>query len=307
MLIIAVIAAGVLIGVRWLLSARPTLPFAQQCVAAADGRSVQVTQEQAMNAATIAAVAEQRGLPARAVTIALATAYQESKLRNLTHGDRDSLGLFQQRPSQGWGEPAQVLDPVYAANRFYDELVKIPGYTDMAVTEAAQAVQRSAFPTAYADHEGDARVLASALTGWSPASMACSLRHSGYPAEAVGESGFTPRAQRVADDLRIWFGADTPISTYQTADGTSTHDRGLALDVFFPMEDGAGGREGWAAAHWLVAHADRLGIAVVIYDDKIWSARRGVQGWRDYQNPSGGTSVTERHLDHIHVDVVEGS
>jgi hypothetical protein len=200
-----------------------------------------------------------------------------------------------------------VLDPVYAANRFYDELVKIPGYTDMAITEAAQAVQRSAFPSAYADHEGDARVLASALTGWSPASMACSLRHSGYPAEAVGESGFIPRAQRVADDLRIWFGADTPISTYRTADGTSTHDRGLALDVFFPMEDGAGGREGWAAAHWLVAHADRLGIAVVIYDDKIWSARRGVEGWRDYQSPSGGTSVTERHLDHIHVDVVEGS
>ena len=74
MLVIAILAAGVLIGVRWLLSARPTLPFAQQCVAAADGRSVQVTQEQAMNAATIAAVAEQRGLPARAVTIALATA-----------------------------------------------------------------------------------------------------------------------------------------------------------------------------------------------------------------------------------------
>ena len=307
MLLLALGTVGLLVGAQWLLSGRPVVPFAQPCVAVAEGRSVGVTQEQAMNAATIAAVAEQRGLPARAVTIALATAYQESKLRNLTHGDRDSLGLFQQRPSQGWGAPEQVLDPVYASSRFYDELVRIPGYADMPVTQAAQAVQRSAFPEAYADHESDARVLASALTGWSKGSLACSLRHSGYPRQTMDASGFTPRAQAVAAELRVWFGSDTPISTYRTADGSSTHDRGLALDVFFPMQDGAGGREGWAAAHWLVAHADRLGIAVVIYDDKIWSARRGAEGWRDYQSPSGDTSVTDRHLDHIHVDVVEGS
>jgi hypothetical protein len=307
-LVVLTLVAGVLVGgYQWAGNALPSLALLPRCEATLGEQTVRLTPEQAANAATIAAVAERRGLPARAVTIALATAYQESKLLNLDYGDRDSLGLFQQRPSQGWGSAEQVQDPVYAAGRFYDELVKVPGYAEMPVTDAAQAVQRSAFPTAYADHEQDARVLASALSGWSPATLSCSIRHSGHAVEQADPSGFPPRAQSVADELRAWFGADTPISTYQTAAGTSTHDRGLALDVFFPMQDGAGGREGWAAAHWLVAHAERLGVAVVIYDDKIWSARRGAQGWRDYTHPSGSTTVTDRHLDHIHVDVVEGS
>jgi hypothetical protein len=300
--------AGLLVaGGRWVASVGLSLPFLPRCEATVDGSSVRLSPEQAENAATIAAVAERRALPARAVTIALATAYQESKLLNIDYGDRDSLGLFQQRPSQGWGTPKQVLDPVYAAGRFYDELVKIPGYTEMEVTDAAQAVQRSAFPTAYADHESDARVLASALSGWSPATLSCALTHTGYEAQQADTSGFTPRAQAVAGELKAWFGEDTPITTYQTADGSSTHDRGLALDVFFPMQDGAGSREGWAASHWLVANADRLGVAVVIYDDKIWSARRGAQGWRDYRHPSGSMTDTDRHLDHVHVDVVPGS
>jgi hypothetical protein len=305
--VLAVIAGSLVAGGRWVVSVAPSLPFLSACEATVDGHTVRVSTEQARNAATIAAVAERRGLPARAVTIALATAYQESKLLNIDYGDRDSLGLFQQRPSQGWGTPEQVQDPVYAAERFYDALVKVPGYTEMRVTEAAQAVQRSAFPTAYADHEADARVLASALTGWSPATLSCSIAHSGHAAEQADASGFTPRAQAVSSELKAWFGADTPVTTYQTSGGSSTHDRGLALDVFFPMQDGAGGREGWTAAHWLVANAERLGVAVVIYDDKIWSARRGAQGWRDYTHPSGSTTVTDRHLDHIHVDVVEGS
>jgi hypothetical protein len=84
---------------------------------------VRLTGEQVGNARTIAQVGYERGLPERAVVIALATAMQESRLRNLDYGDRDSLGLFQQRPSQGWGTPAQVQDPVYAAGKFYDGLV----------------------------------------------------------------------------------------------------------------------------------------------------------------------------------------
>ena len=83
----------------------------EQCVATADGRSVTVTPEQAQHAATIAAVATRRGLPARAITIALATAYQESGLQNLDGGDRDSAGLFQQRPSQGWGSSRRSPTP----------------------------------------------------------------------------------------------------------------------------------------------------------------------------------------------------
>ena len=129
--------------------------------------------EQAENASIIAAVAERRGLPARAVSIALATAYQESKLQNLDGGDRDSLGLFQQRPSQGWGTPSSSCDPYYATNAFYDALVKVDGYEDMEITEAAQAVQRSAFPDAYADHEDDGRAIASRADRQQPGGVHC--------------------------------------------------------------------------------------------------------------------------------------
>ncbi|MGY1830073.1 hypothetical protein ACI8AA_06530 [Geodermatophilus sp. SYSU D01180] len=111
--------------------------------------SVTLSAEQWTNAQTIAAVARQRGLPERAVVIALATAMQESTLRNLDHGDRDSLGLFQQRPSQGWGTPAQVQDPVYAAGQFYDRLVRVPNWETGELTLVADAVQRSAYPLAY--------------------------------------------------------------------------------------------------------------------------------------------------------------
>src|SRR4051812_46164864 len=99
-----------------------------------------VSPEQAANAASIAEVGISRGLPDRAIVIALATAMQESRLRNLDYGDRDSLGLFQQRPSQGWGTPAQVRDPVYAAGRFYDHLVAVPGWQTGRLTDVAQAV-----------------------------------------------------------------------------------------------------------------------------------------------------------------------
>src|SRR6476646_9433554 len=134
----------------------------EQCTATVSGHEVTLSTEQAENAALIAAVAVQRGMPARAASIALATAYQESKLYNLEQGDRDSLGLFQQRPSQGWGTRQQILNP------FYDALAKVNGYENMRITAAAQEVQRSGYPEAYAEHEADARVLASALTGNSP-------------------------------------------------------------------------------------------------------------------------------------------
>jgi murein DD-endopeptidase MepM/ murein hydrolase activator NlpD len=90
---------------------------------------------------------------------------QESGLRNLPGGDRDSVGLFQQRPSQGWGSPQQLQDPAYAAGKFYDKLVIITGWQQMPLAEAAQAVQVSAYPDAYARWEHDATVLATAITG----------------------------------------------------------------------------------------------------------------------------------------------
>jgi len=113
-----------------------------------------LSDEQRRNAATIIGVARQVGAPARASLVALATAMQESTLRNINYGDRDSLGLFQQRPSQGWGSPAQVTDPVYSTTTFLDRLQRVPGWERLPVTVAAQTVQRSAFPDAYAKWEG---------------------------------------------------------------------------------------------------------------------------------------------------------
>src|SRR5690554_4916402 len=103
-------------------------------------------------------------MPHRAVVVALAAAMQESGLRNLDYGDRDSLGLFQQRPSQGWGSPEQVTDPEYAASAFYRSLGRVDGWEGMRVTDAAQAVQRSAYPEAYQRHEAAAEQLAAGLS-----------------------------------------------------------------------------------------------------------------------------------------------
>lgn len=123
----------------------PTAPAAK-----APEQVTGVSAEQAQNAIAIGQVAAERGLPQHATTVALATALQESNLKNLNYGDRDSLGLFQQRPSAGWGSPEQIQDPHYAAGKFLDRLVQVPDWQNLPVTVAAQKVQASAFPDAYA-------------------------------------------------------------------------------------------------------------------------------------------------------------
>ncbi|MCX5308965.1 C40 family peptidase [Streptomyces sp. NBC_00160] len=136
--------------------------------------------EQIPHARTIVATGITLEVPERGQIVALATAIQESRLRNLGYGDRDSLGLFQQRPSQGWGTPAQVRDPAYASTKFYQGLLKVPGWQQMTVTQAAQAVQLSGFPNAYAQWEPLARALQQAI--------APTLKGSAPPAD-----GQTPR------------------------------------------------------------------------------------------------------------------
>lgn len=120
----------------------------------------QYDSDQLANAQTITTVAVARGLPRRAAVLGIATAMVESGLRNLGYGDRDSLGLFQQRPSQGWGSPEQILNPTYAAGQFYDHLVRIPGWNTMLPGQAEQAVQNSGFPGRYAPRETAAAALA---------------------------------------------------------------------------------------------------------------------------------------------------
>lgn len=311
---VGVLALAIGLTVRWIgdKGIGPLLPPKEQCTATVNGTTVELDLEQAESAAIIAGVAVRRGLPARAATIALATAYQESGLRNLAHGDRDSLGLFQQRPSQGWGTATQVRDPHYAAGKFYDALVKVKNYQTLAVTVAADRVQRSAFPNAYADHEADARVLASALTGQSKSVFACTVNTDSVKQEVVGRNGLTPRADAVRTDLLETFGK---LSTGGYAPGGvqsghmvgSAHYDGRAVDVFVRPISKTNTTKGWAMAQYLVARADLLKIKTVIFSDKIWTAGgRSDSGWRDYTPPErSGDPAILRHLDHVHVDVQE--
>lgn len=305
--VLAVVIASIVTAVR-----QGVVPFltTEQCEATVDGQTVVLSVEQAENAALIAGIAVERGLPARAASIALATAYQESKILNLDYGDRDSLGLFQQRPSQGWGTARQVQNPTYAINRFYDALIKVEGYTELPITVAAQEVQRSAFPEAYADHEDDARVLASALTGNSRASFSCTVKDApDADSPDLDGAGLTARAAAVRADVTRVFG-DLPLGGFEPGGVTtghipgSAHYDGRAVDVFFRPVTDVNRTRGWAVAQYLVAQAERLHIATVIFDDRIWTARRSAAGWRDYATPSrpGDRAVLE-HRDHVHVDV----
>ncbi|MEI2811152.1 MAG: hypothetical protein V9F00_13430 [Nocardioides sp.] len=288
------------------------LPDPESCQATVGERTVTVSPKQAENAALIAGVAVRRELPPRAVSIALATAFQESKLHNIAYGDRDSVGLFQQRPSQGWGTRKQLLDPLYATNAFYDALVKIDGYSTMRITEAAQAVQRSAYPEAYDAHAADARILASALTGQTEGgSFHCEV--SSEPdasATALTPAGLTARASRVRRDVERVFGAQRlggfapgGVSTGHMAG--SAHYEGRAIDVSIDPDSASDRQRGWAMAAFLVARAERLDIDHVIFDGRIWTRWRSDEGWRDYQPPdnASGDPRTLMHRDHVHVDV----
>lgn len=128
-----------------------------------------LTTEQAGNAAVIVAAGQRLNVPPRGWVIAVATSLQEANLINVGHlGDRndhDSLGLFQQRPSQGWGTPEQIMNPDYAASKFYERLNQVPRWETLSLTDAAQAVQRSAYPDAYAKHEARAAAIVAAYTG----------------------------------------------------------------------------------------------------------------------------------------------
>ncbi|MEH0468574.1 NlpC/P60 family protein [Streptomyces sp. B21-097] len=149
---------------------------AQQVTKILDGASgknvhikgLDLPAEQVPNAQTIVAAGLSLDVPKKGQVVALATAMQESRLRNLNYGDRDSLGLFQQRPSQGWGSAQQIRDPVYASEQFYKHLLKVDGWQQMTVTQAAQAVQKSGLPDAYARWENLATALQDAIAKTFP-------------------------------------------------------------------------------------------------------------------------------------------
>ncbi|MEJ8639010.1 C40 family peptidase [Streptomyces sp. MS2.AVA.5] len=131
-------------------------------------KGLDLPTEQVPNAQTIVAAGLSLDVPKKGQVVALATAMQESRLRNLNYGDRDSLGLFQQRPSQGWGSAQQIRDPVYASEQFYKHLLKVDGWQQMTITQAAQAVQKSGLPDAYAQWENLATALQDAIAKTFP-------------------------------------------------------------------------------------------------------------------------------------------
>lgn len=254
---VALVAVGATAVVALLDEVRPAAVAEPRCTAHLDGTDWTLSPDQAQNAALIAALGVRRDLPARAVTIALATALQESRLENIDYGDRDSVGLFQQRPSQGWGTVEQIMDPVYSTTRFYDGLVEVPGYEDLEVTVAAQAVQRSGFPDAYAQHEVRSRAWASALTGHSPAAVTCVL-----PGGAATEDV----AARLARDL-----GDLPTTAVPGTEGTAP-----AVDVdATALAPSDAARAGWVAAQWAVAVAQPTGVHAVAVDDQVWDRTTG--------------------------------
>jgi len=268
-LVIAVLGAIAVVALRSATHKLDSLlPDPQVCTASVNGHSAELDPEQAENASLITAIAVQRGLPARAATIALATAMQESKLYNLTSGDRDSLGLFQQRPSQGWGDEKQILNPVHATNAFYDALIRIQGYETMVITEAAQKVQHSGYPEAYAAHEADARVFASALTGWSAHAFACRLDN---PSAGKGRPALLRN-----EVTRLFSRLIGPIGV---------HGRRLWITVPAGPDRSV---HGWAVTGYVVGQAQRLGVRSVEYDGRRWST--GKDGdWR-----TGGTAGAGR-------------
>jgi hypothetical protein len=245
---IVVLALLLMLGVGaffWLRNRGATepIPGQERCVATANGRSVAVDLDQAHFASIIVGVSVRRGLVPRAASIALATVYQETGIRNLDRGDRDSVGLFQQRPSQGWGTAKQLKDPYYATNAFYDALIKINGWESADLTEVAQKVQRSAYPEAYRDHEEDARVLASTLTGNSPAGFRC-LDRSRTPGDPAG----------LAESLRKTFGSRAKVETVAAT---------IVVKAVNP-------RLAWAYAHFSVANSKFYGVTAVSVAGRQW-------------------------------------
>jgi hypothetical protein len=241
-----VLAVAISVGLYYLLKkAKPLAVPEAYCTVRTPGTELQLWPEQAQISATIAAVAARRKLPERAVVIAYATALQESKLYNLEYGDRDSVGVFQQRESQGWGTKKQLVDPVYATNKFFASLVKVKNYRKIPLADAAQAVQRSAGGYAYAQHEEDAKILAAAFTGRVPQAV-----HCWYP------PGKTPAPQP------------------KTAEARKQLTRALGTTTVTTK------KRGWLIAAWSVAHAEKYALSRVGYGGATWSNDMRLKGWQ---------------------------
>jgi hypothetical protein len=271
------------------------------------------------NARTIWKVGEQMGAGDRGGVVGIATALQESTLKNLSYGDRDSVGLFQQRAS--WGSVETRMDPPASARLFYAALLEVPGWKGMTVTRAAQAVQRSAFPDAYAKHEKAATGLVALFKSKAPSGSTAAVAAMGSamcgnadaaqcPTTGMGiEAGLMPDALRVLRCLKQQW---PQLSSFggignRPSNVDRDHQEGRAIDAMVPDYESAAGKQlGQTIASWVVANQSRLGVRYVIWNARIWNVQRASDGWRTCGSQAScyaGSDDTAAHRDHVHISV----
>ena len=246
-------------------------PTPPGCQAGVGVQAISLDPDQAAIAATIAGVAVRHKLPKQAVIIAYAAALQESKMENLDYGDRNSVGVFQQRPSQGWGPATDLEDPVYATTKFFAALVRVPGYTRMPVDQAAQDVQHSGDGSAYEQWAAVAAQLAGYFTGTSPHGVSCWY----VPPATANLAGVTR-------NLAQTFGPPgrRGVVVRITTDRSGQKKEG-SVAVVQAQRDAA-----WTVAGWLVANAQEYGLSEVRYAGYDWLAADGSMGWQRAPGPT---------------------
>jgi hypothetical protein len=289
------------------------------------GEPTKLKDDQVTNAARIIAIGKQRGIPARGWAVAIATAMQESTLHNIDHGDRDSVGLFQQRHETGWGSVEQIMNVDYAINAFYggpqppdnSGLVDVPNWEQMPLTEAAQAVQRSGLPDAYAKWtalaidqvraQGGVELdCAKVVAGPGTVEPAPRNPDGSWPSEGcvirpdptTGRGCLTPRTDHIVKQASAY---GKP-GCWRLSDH-GEHQKGRACDWMMTSGGEAQGEQkakGDAMAAWAVANADQLGIMYVIWYRRIWTHERG---WHAYNNPFGGNDPSGWHTNHVHISM----
>ena len=251
------------------------------CQAGTGTNAVALDFGQAADAAIIAGVAVREHLPQQALTIAYATALQESKLENPGYGDLDSVGVFQQRPSEGWGSAAQLEDPAFAAAAFFGALMKVPNWDSMPVYQAAQAVQRSADGSAYEQYAQTGAVLAADYTA-APHAVTCWYD----PATQASNTGVSTRLNLngAIKNLTDAFG---PVQAGGMVRAVTTATARSGESGTFKVVAG----RGWPVANWLVANASNYGITRVRYGGYQWTAGLTETTWQASPGAAAGSIV----------------
>ena len=290
-----------------------------------------LSSEQLDAAATIYAAALETEVGPEGALVGIATALQESDLgadpSTLRPNSDGDIGLFQQRAYVGWyangttvEENIQILlDHAYQARVFFlgndstsgfhiPGLVDIPNWRDLTLTQAAQKVQVSAFPDAYAKHEPIARSLVTKLAGGAAGQILCSGAVGGSldcPASGLStEAGLQPDALRALRCIKQNWPQINTIGG-KRVDADSDHHTGNAIDPMIPNYSTASGIAlGTEIAEWAQANAEGLGITYIIWRKQLWSVQRASEGWRTCGVTAScysGSDPSAAHLDHVHL------